>query len=175
MHTLLLEEYAVSKKWVIIIDWQETGQKCDFVFIRSMRTFTIGSLLCQVFRKMCEETARKRRRIKTCLIVLVFMLRAMTYIDSYELFWYWIGVVQFVSHKVWSDKGFVIWHSHHCCFLQFVSLWSLSMSIAIIFKTNYKLSETLELNATQKRFQVFMKEMRCRQNLWQKMHHRQDV
>jgi len=55
------------------------------------------------------------------------MLRVLTCVVSYKLFWNWIGVVRFVSHEVWFDKGFEIWYFLHCCFLQIVSLWSLSI------------------------------------------------
>jgi len=68
-----------------------------------------GSLLCQGPRRWREETAWKRRRVKTSLVVVMFLLRVMTCVVFYKLFWNWIVVVRFVSHEVWSDKGFVIW------------------------------------------------------------------
>jgi len=46
MHTLLLEEYGVSKKWVIIMD-----KKQDSNAIREKWSFGSGSLMCQRFRR----------------------------------------------------------------------------------------------------------------------------
>jgi len=43
---------------------------------------------------------------------------------------------QCVSHNLWTDKEFVIWRFFHCCFVQIVSSWSLSIRIHIIFATN---------------------------------------
>jgi len=61
-------------------------------------------------RRRREETAWKWRWIKTSLVVVMFLLRVMTCVVFYKPFWNWSGVVRFVSHEVWSDKGFVIWH-----------------------------------------------------------------
>jgi len=69
-----------------------------------------ASLLCQGPRRRREETAWKRRRIKKSLVVVMFLVRVMTCIVFYQLFWNWIGVVRFVPHEVWSGKGFVTWH-----------------------------------------------------------------
>jgi len=41
---------------------QETGLKCDLDSSRKKKTFGSGSLLCQRFRRMHEETAWKWRR-----------------------------------------------------------------------------------------------------------------
>ena len=39
---------------------------------------------------------------------VMFMLRVMTYVVSYKLFWNWIGVVRLVSDEVCTGKEFVI-------------------------------------------------------------------
>jgi len=55
------------------------------------------------------------REVLACKRIM-FMLRVMTHVVSYKLFWNWIGFVQFqfVSHEVLFDKGFVIWHFFFC-------------------------------------------------------------
>ena len=72
---------------------------------------------------------------------VMFMLRVMMYIVSYKLILNWIGVVRFVSHEVCSDKWFVNWHFLHC-FLQIVSLWSLSIWIRNILNTDKLVNQT---------------------------------
>ena len=64
------------------------------------------------------------------------MLHVLTYVGSNKLFWYWNGVVRFVSQEVWFDKGFVIYKFRNYCWVQIVSLWSLSIGVQIIFTTN---------------------------------------
>jgi len=117
---------------------------------------------------------------------VMLMLRVMTYVFFYKLFWNWIGVVRFqvVSHEVCFDKGFVMWHFLYCSFLQIVSLWSLSIWIRIIFNTNELVNQTrywnqlphrqknYGKNALQERYVV--KRMRGRQNLRKKMLCKQD-
>jgi len=91
--------------------WTGGTTQIGFDSSRNKWTFGSGSLLCQEFRRRREETARKRRRIETSLLIVRFMLRVMTYVVSHKQslkFWNWIDVVRFVSHKVQSDKGFVI-------------------------------------------------------------------
>jgi len=88
-----------------------------------------GSSLCQGPRRRRKETVWKWRRIKTSLVVVMYLLCVMTCVVFYKLFWNWIDVVWFVSHKVWSDDEFVIWHFLYCCFWQIVSLWLLSIWI----------------------------------------------
>ena len=104
-----------------------------------------------------EETAWKQRRVETSLVIVMLMLRVMTYVVSYKVFWNWIGVVQFSCHEVWSDKGFVIWHFLHCCFLQVVSLWSLSIWIRIIFNTNKSVDKIRHWNQTPHRQDFLVK------------------
>jgi len=83
VHTLLMEEYGVSKTWVIIMDKrQDTNAASTPV---KTRTLGSGSLLCQEFRRRREETAWKLRRIRTGLVVVIFMLRVMKCVVSYEL------------------------------------------------------------------------------------------
>ena len=67
------------------------------------------SLLCQRFRRRCEEMAWKRKRIETSPVIVMVMLSMLTYIVSYKLFWNWIGVVQFVSHSHNGPR------THECC------------------------------------------------------------
>jgi len=50
---------------------QEIGLKCDFDSRNKTWTFTSGSLLCKSFRKRHEETAWKRRRIETSLVIVI--------------------------------------------------------------------------------------------------------
>jgi len=77
---------------------------------------------------------------------VMFMLRVMTYVVSYKLFWYWFGIVRFqvVSHEICSDQGFIIWHFLYC--LQILSLWSLSIWIRIISYTNALVNQTRHWN-----------------------------
>jgi len=56
--TLLLQEYGVSKKWVIIMDRRQDSNAA--YSSRNKWTVGLGSLLCQKFRRNREETARKR-------------------------------------------------------------------------------------------------------------------
>jgi len=43
---------------------------------------------------------RTLARIKTSLVLVIFMLYELTYVVSYKLSWNWIGVVRFVSQEV---------------------------------------------------------------------------
>ena len=114
-------------------------------------TFGSGSLLCQSFRKRREETTWKWKRIETSLVIVIIMLRALTYVVSYKLFWNWIGVVWFVSQEVWSDKGYNIWHFLYNCLVQIVLLWSLIIGVRITFtkKLLVERIRPLKLNAPQ--------------------------
>ena len=87
LHKLLLEEYGVSKKPVSNHHGQETGLKRDFDSSREKWTFGSRSLLCQRFRRRCEEMAWKRKRRQTSPVVVIVMLSMLTYIVSYKLFW----------------------------------------------------------------------------------------
>ena len=50
-------------------------------------TFGSGSLLFQRFRRRHKETAWKRRRIESSLVIVIFMLRrVLTYVVSYKAF-----------------------------------------------------------------------------------------
>jgi len=75
----------VSKKWVIIEEVgnhhrQEAGQNCGFDSSRNK--WIVGSrwLLCQGLRRRREEMAWKWKRIKKSLVVVMLLLRVMTYI-----------------------------------------------------------------------------------------------
>ena len=63
VHTLLMEEYGVSKTWVIIMDKRQDKNAASTPI--EIRTFGSGSLLCQEFRRRREETVWKWRRTKT--------------------------------------------------------------------------------------------------------------
>ena len=84
MHTLLLEDYGISKKWVIIMDRRQDSNAA----LNPEETSgpSPQDRLCQELRRRREETAWKRSRIKTSLVVVMFMLRVMTYVVSDELF-----------------------------------------------------------------------------------------
>ena len=84
VHTLLMEEYGVSKTWVIIMDKRQDTNAASTP--AKTRTLGSGSLLCQEFRRRREETAWKLRRIRTGLVAVIFMLRVMTCVVSYKLF-----------------------------------------------------------------------------------------
>ena len=137
---------------------QEAGRKCG---LDSGRNKCISSSGSSAQDRYCargpgadeKKRRKKRRRVKTNLLVAMFLLR-VTYIIFDELFCNWNGAVQFVSHEVWSDKEFVIWHFVHCCFSQVGSLWSLSIWIRIIFRYQWicELKKTLKSNAPQTRF-----------------------
>jgi len=83
VHTLLIEEYGVSKTWVIIMDKRQDTNSASTP--AKTRTFGSGSLLCQEFRRRREEKAWKLRRIRTGLVVVIFMLRVMMCVVSYKL------------------------------------------------------------------------------------------
>jgi hypothetical protein len=84
VHTLLLEEYGVSKKCTIIVEMRQ-GLKCGFESSRSKWTFGSRLLLCQEYRRRREETAWERGKIQTSLVIVMFMKRMMTYALSNKL------------------------------------------------------------------------------------------
>jgi len=76
--------------------------------------------MCQEFTRRCKETAWKWKRIKTRLVIVMSILRVLTYVVSYELYWNWIGVVRFqcisrglirqrVCHLTLSPLLFFFW------------------------------------------------------------------
>jgi len=67
--------------------------------------------------------------METSPVIVIVMLRVLTHVVSYTLFWNRIGVVRFVPQEVSFDKGFAIWHFLHDCLVQIVSLRSLSIGI----------------------------------------------
>jgi len=75
VHTLLLEKYCVSRKWVIIMDKRQDQNAA------STQAETFGSGPGP--RRRLEETAWKRRRIKTSLVIVMFLLGVMTYVVFY--------------------------------------------------------------------------------------------
>jgi len=70
---------------------QEARLKCGFDPSRNKQTFSSELLMCQEFRRRCEENAWKWRRIETKLEIAIFMLRVMTYVVSIN--WFGIEVV----------------------------------------------------------------------------------
>ena len=84
VHTLLLEEYGVSKKWVIIMDKRQDKTAASTQVETSGSS--AGSLLCQGLRMRHKEMVWKRRRIKASLVVVMLLLRVMTYVVFYKLF-----------------------------------------------------------------------------------------
>jgi len=85
---------------------------------------------------------------------MMFMLRVMKCVVSYNLFWNWIGVVRFqvVSHEVCSDKGFVIWHPLSFFFTNcVVVITEYSNSNHFQYQWIGKKSKTLKSNAQQKK------------------------
>jgi len=135
---------------------------------RKKWTFGSGSWLCQRFTGRREEMAWKWRRIETSLMIVIIMLRVLTYVVSYKLFWDWIGVVRFVSQEVWFGKGFVIWYFFHYCLVQIVMLWSLKIGVRIIFTTNELVHKItiLRSNTSQNDEEEYF--------LWKKMRRRPD-
>ena len=121
-------------------------EKCGFDSSRNKWIFGSASFLCQGFRRRRKETAWKRRRIKTSLLIVMFTLRVMTYVVFCKVFWNGIAVARFASHEVWSDERFVFCHFLLCCFLQIVSLWTLNIWIWIIFNTNELINQTRHWN-----------------------------
>jgi len=85
VHTLLLEEYVMSKKWVIFMDRR---LRCDFDSIRKKWTFGSGPLKCQRFKRRREETACKRRIKEISPVFVIVMLHVLTYVVSNKKIWY---------------------------------------------------------------------------------------
>ena len=75
----------MSKKWGIIMGRRQ-GSNVSFISSKKMWTFGSGLLLCQRFRRRCEETAWKRRRIETGLVIVIVMSHVFTHVVSYKLF-----------------------------------------------------------------------------------------
>jgi len=71
---------------------------------RKQWTFGSGSLLCQRFRRRRKEMAWKRRRIETNLVIVIVMLRVLTYIVSYKLFgnWCWCCAICISRGLIWQ-------------------------------------------------------------------------
>ena len=103
VHTLLFEKYGLLKNffWMGGHHRQENELKCDFNssrktqtfrsnFSRKTQTFRSGLLLCQRFRRRHEETACKRRRIETSLVlvIVIMLLHALMCVVSYTMMIY---------------------------------------------------------------------------------------
>jgi len=64
--------------------------------------YTLSKKICfstQEFTNFLSTAPSQRRatRIQTSLVIVIFMLRVLTYVVSYWLFWNWIVVVQFAA------------------------------------------------------------------------------
>ena len=81
VHTLLLEKYGVSKIWVIIIDRRQ-DKNGALTEIETSGT----SAQYRYCARGPEGGAKKQRengeKIRTCLVVVMFLLRVMTYVDG---------------------------------------------------------------------------------------------
>ena len=123
----------------------------------------------------------KRKIIETLLVlVIVLMLRVLTYVVSYWRFRIWIGVIsqayklflneigvaRCVSQEVWFDKGFVIWHFLNYCLEQIVSMWSLSVGVWLFFATKELVDKISNLQSDAHHRMINKKihyeRMRCR-------------
>ena len=130
--TFLWQRYEARHCALVTVIWfveevgdhhgKETGLKYDFDSIRKKWTFGSGSLLCQRVRRRRDETAWKRRRIQTSLVIVIITLHVLTYVISYKKNWIWVGVVKFWSHEGWFDRGYVIWLFLNHCLEHFASL-----------------------------------------------------
>jgi len=86
--TFLWQRYEARHCALVTVIWfveevgdhhgKETGLKCDFDSIRKKWTFGSGSLLCQRFWRRCKETAWKRGKIETSLVIVMFILRVLS-------------------------------------------------------------------------------------------------
>jgi len=118
VHTIQIEKYGASKKWVIVMDKRQDKNAARRV--RLPKTSGPSAQNCYCTRGSGGGAKNLWRRgngeEKSSSQVVMFMLRVMTYVDSYKLFCNWIDVAWFVSHEVWSNEEFVIWHLLHCFF-----------------------------------------------------------
>jgi len=70
---LLLEEYCVAKKWVIIMDWTQgdRSQMRRRLQQEKKADLWLQIQLCQRVRRTCEEAAWKRRKTETMLTIVI--------------------------------------------------------------------------------------------------------
>jgi len=85
--------------------------------------------------------------------------------------------VRFVSQEVWFDKGFVNWNFLNYCLVQTMSMWSLSIGVAIIFTTNELIDIIRNFRSNTSRFKTNLYEKNTPQArfFWNKMRRRQDL
>jgi len=78
----------VLQKWVIIMDRRQGTNATSTAAGAGKSGPSAEDRYCarDGFRKRHKETAWKRRRIKTCLVILIVMLHVLTYVVSYKLF-----------------------------------------------------------------------------------------
>ena len=131
-------------------DGSDGGNSSHWIVLFCQRYWLAGVGGCG--RRRREETACKRKRTEISLVFVIIMLHVLMYVVSNKLFVNWNGVVRFVSHEVWFDKGFLIWNFRNYRLVQIVSLWSLSIGVQIIFTTNKLVDriKNLKLNASPK-------------------------
>jgi len=97
--------------WKRDISVGESISKFFWRFFGYWTPFKRGVLVHKQFTCFLSTVSSQRRatQIETSLvIVIVVLLRVLTHVVSYQLFWNWIGVVRFASRKVWFDEGLVI-------------------------------------------------------------------
>jgi len=148
---------------------EETGLKCDFGSSRKMWTFGSGLLLFQEFRRTRKETAWKRRRIETSLVIEIFMLRVLKYVVSYKSFWHWMGVVQCASHTRDLIRQMV-------CYL-ILSLWMLDTNCFVVITEYWSLNRFHYrwIGGQNKKFEIKYTTEWLRRCLWKKMRRRPDI
>jgi len=81
-----------------------------------------GSLLCQRFRRRHKETAWKLRRIETSLVIVIIMLRVLTYVVSYVFFGIELVLCDLYLKRFDLTKGLLldtffvtVWYKLCCC------------------------------------------------------------
>jgi len=120
VHTLLMEEYGVSKTWVIIMDKGQDKNAASTPI--EIRTFGSGSLLCQEFRRRREETAWKfetnKDRSSSCDIyvtrddVRCFYIYIMLFLHIYLCYTWWRAL--FLINCFWIE-----WVLYDCYLTRF--------------------------------------------------------
>jgi len=98
VYTLLLEEYGVSKKCLIIMDGRQ-----DLNVTLTPARKSGPSAQDRYCAKGFGGGAKKRRannKIKISLVFVTIMLRVLTYVVSNKLSWNRNSVVRFVSQEV---------------------------------------------------------------------------
>jgi len=106
VHTLLLEEYGVSKKCVIIMDSRQDWN-VTLTSARKSGPWAQDRYCARGFGGGAKNGVQTKK-IEISLVFVTIMLHVLTYVVSNKKNGNWNGVVQFVSQEVWFDKVFVI-------------------------------------------------------------------